>query len=334
LSSASGTLRSVRWLASLGERALDEVVDAADSVAFAAGQVLVGELEVGDHCYLVLDGQARVTVAAGASGDVELGRLGPGDTCGELALLTHELRSATVTAIDRVTALRLDRAAFEALIARHPEIAAHFAREIGQRLADGDRALDALLHQQQPLAEATRSLSGRTAAVSPVRGSLGRAWRELVVAHRQDLPFLALAGFVATMCAVRASVWLFETTGAPLFGLLRAAYTTGIALVIVSAATSFMRFSARVRRWIAIAYGVGFALIFNELSVFLAFDTFYLDMTTRDPNLIFDVEVLYRRAESQWAVALALAVLIQATYLRRFYSRARFILASRLRGRR
>ena len=78
--------------------------------------------------------------------------------------------------------------------------------------------------------------------------------------------------------------------------------------------------------------GAGFALILNELSVFLAFDTFYLDMTQRDPGMIFDVEKLYHRTESEWAVALALAVLLMLTFLYRFFRRSLFVVRARLRG--
>jgi hypothetical protein len=78
--------------------------------------------------------------------------------------------------------------------------------------------------------------------------------------------------------------------------------------------------------------GAGFALILNELSVFLAFDTFYLDMTTRDPAMAFNVEALYRRSESGRAVALMVAALLMLTYVRHFLQRSAFVLLSRLRA--
>jgi CRP-like cAMP-binding protein len=330
---STATLRAVPWLASLGEEALTEVIQSGEAVTFAAGKPLVRELEVGDSVFIILDGKARATVLAGQAGPVELGMLSAGQTCGELALLTRELRSATVTAVDQVTALRIDRPEFDTLLARHPRIAVHFAREIGVRLADSDRALDALLASAQgPGSADAQRLSGVTAAVSPQRGSLLRAFREGVVSRRHDLPFLALGAFLATLVAARLSIDLLSRLGVDLFSVLRAAYTSGFALLILAVATSFMRFSPRTRKMVAIVFGAGFALVFNELSVFLAFDTFYLDMTTRDAALAFDVESLYRRSESLWAIALIFAALLQATYLRRFYRRVFFILGTRLRA--
>jgi hypothetical protein len=73
------------------------------------------------------------------------------------------------------------------------------------------------------------------------------------------------------------------------------------------------------------------ALILNELGVTLAFDIFYKDIHTPDPNVAFDIERLYSRAEPLRAIAIGLVVLVQAAYLRRFWRRAWFIGKTRLR---
>ena len=51
----------------------------------------------------------------------------------------------------------------------------------------------------------------------------------------------------------------------------------------------------------------------------------------RNADAPFDIEMLYRRTEPVRAIAIGLAVLIQAAYLRPFYRRAWFIIASRAR---
>jgi CRP-like cAMP-binding protein len=325
-------LRNVPWLAALSEEAVEDVIDAGSEVHFPAGRALMGELEAGDDLFVLLDGNARASVSAGQAAPLQLGTLAAGDTCGELSLVTRELRSATVTADTEVRALRIERLDFELLLGRHPQIAVHFAREVAGRLRDADDALDAMLERGVSVPEARR-LTGVTPAVTPTRGSLVRAWRELVASRARELPFLALASFLMTLVAIRLAVWAAAAAGAPLFSLLRGAYTSGFALVLLSTATALMRFRPSTRRLIAIGCGAGFALIVNELSVFLAFDVFYVDMTTRDPAMAFDVERLYRRSESQWAIALLVLFLIQATYLGRFYRRVGFIFAARLRRR-
>ena len=314
-------LRGVPWLATLDAA---EVADCASRVAFRAGEELLCELEVGEALYILLEGRARVSVSAGLSDRRDVATIGPGDAVGEISLLTGELHSATVTADTDGAALRIEHADFQRLLARHPEMAIHFARLIATRLDDTDRALDD--------AGAARALVGQAAAALPAAPSIGRAFRELVVATRRELPFFALCAFIAALVVVRGIADLFSLHGAGLFGFLRSAYTVGIALVFVSTGLSLVRFRGGMQRVLAILYGIGFALILNELSVFLTFDVFYLNMTTPDPRLVFDVELLYRRSESAWAIALMIALLVQLTFLRRFYRRALFVLSRRLRS--
>src|SRR5207244_13522042 len=104
----------------------------------------------------------------------------------------------------------------------------------------------------------------------------------------------------------------------------------GIALVFLCTATSLVHWRPRTQRIVAVSFGVGLALILNELSVFLAFDTFYLDMTHADPDLKFDVEALYRRHESRMGVWLMVAFLAQLTLAGPFYRRVSFVLRTRL----
>ena len=72
-------------------------------------------------------------------------------------------------------------------------------------------------------------------------------------------------------------------------------------------------------------------MLFNELGVTLAFDIFFKDIHTPDPDVAFDIERLYRRTEPLRAIAIGLVVLIQAVYLRAFYRRLWFVVRTRLR---
>jgi len=163
------------------------------------------------------------------------------------------------------------------------------------------------------------------------RSSIRRMWSELVVNRRRDLAFLTLASFVLTLLAVRVVVYAaFRFDFAPR-DVLRGAYLTGFSLVLSSAAVALLTFRPSWRRAVAIAYGIGGALILNELGVTLAFDIFFKDIHTPDPSVPFDVERLYRRAEPLRAVVIGLVVLVQAAYLRAFYVRALFILKTRAR---
>ena len=318
-------LRNIEFLAPLDDETLTELAARAEVARHAAGDRIVGELESGADVFLVVAGHAEVIVEPHGGDRRVLHTLAPGSAFGEMASLTGELRSATVIATDDVELLVIHDADFDRLRERRPEVAVALLRTLGKRLVDADRAIDALLAApDDPAADAA-------APAGTAPGSIRRVWRELVVNHHRDLAFLTLAAFVVTLVVVRLTVYLaFRLDVAPR-GVLRSAYITGFALLFGSAASALLAFRPVVRKLVAIAYGIGAALIFNELGVTLAFDIFFKDIHTRDPDVAFDVERLYRRTEPLRAIAIGLVVLIQAVYLRPFYRRAWFIARTRVR---
>jgi CRP-like cAMP-binding protein len=316
-------LKQVDFLAPLDDETLAEVIAGADSVRYAAGDRIVNELDSGADVFVITEGEAEVVVEPRGAPRRLLATLPAGSAFGEMASLTGELRSATVVAKTPVEALVIRDAEFDALRERRPEIALALLRMLGKRLADVDKAIDGLL-VQQPDAPAP--------AADRERGTIRRVWRELVVNRKRDLAFLTLAAFVLTLVAIRLTVYVsFRLELAPR-AVLRAAYVSGFALLFLSAASALLTFRPGVRKLVALAYGIGAALIFNELGVTLAFDIFFKDIHTADPDLAFDVERLYRRTEPLRAIAIGLVVLIQLVYLRGFYRRVGFIVATRLRA--
>ena len=251
-----------------------------------------------------------------------------------MSSLTGELRSATVTARTEVEVLVITDHDFNRLRERRPQIAMALLRVLSTRIGQTEKAIAAIFATKDApvVAEArARALDGAEAGVRVRRGSIGGVWRELVVARKRDVAFLTLAAFVVTLVAVRLSVYFaFRFDVAPR-DVLRAAYMTGFGSIVASACASLLTFRPGWRRAIAISYGVGLALILNELGVTLAFDIFYKDIHTPDPQVPFDIGKLYERATAVHAIAIGLVVLIQAAYLRRFYGRVGFVLATRAR---
>jgi hypothetical protein len=162
---------------------------------------------------------------------------------------------------------------------------------------------------------------------------LQTAFRELVVEHRKELPFFALAGFLGAVVSARFGVWALHGLGLPLLPLLRLFYVGGLLLLIGCAGAAPFVFRRGVRLALCLGFGVGAGLLANELSVLLAFDIFFRDIFDRDPTLAFDPAVLYHRSANFWAFALLLVALAQATYFQEFYRRVYYLLRERLRAR-
>jgi serine/threonine-protein kinase len=79
---------------------------------FKAGTAIVTEGETGDTAYIITKGRCQVfRTVSGARKN--LAEIGPGEVFGEVAVFTREARSASVVAIDDVTAMEIDRSFFE-----------------------------------------------------------------------------------------------------------------------------------------------------------------------------------------------------------------------------
>lgn len=82
------------------------------------GVAIMREGEPGDEMFVVLEGDLAVSREGR-----QIDRLGPGMVIGEMAMVDDRPRSATVTTVTDCSLIRLDRAAFQALISRSPEFA-------------------------------------------------------------------------------------------------------------------------------------------------------------------------------------------------------------------
>lgn len=79
---------------------------------FMPGDVVVAEGEPGDAAFIIVKGHCDVFRRAGAR-KVHLRRIGKGEVFGETAILTSGRRSASVVAVDEMTALVVTREALE-----------------------------------------------------------------------------------------------------------------------------------------------------------------------------------------------------------------------------
>lgn len=111
-------LHGVALFAAVPGRTLAAVARAATEVAVEAGDRVIVEGAVEDHLFVVVAGRLRVH-----RGDETIATLGAGGTVGELAALVPEPRSASVTALDAGTLLRIDKAVLDELLADQPALA-------------------------------------------------------------------------------------------------------------------------------------------------------------------------------------------------------------------
>jgi response regulator RpfG family c-di-GMP phosphodiesterase len=132
-------LNRSEMFAGLGPRSLERLRSCLQPVVFQPGQFLCQEGTFGDSMYIILSGSVAVTTNMGW-GQRELERLGPGSVCGEMALISDEVRSATVRVLERTECLQLGKASFNTLLDKDLSIAQQVAKVMTKRFS-------ALLHR-------------------------------------------------------------------------------------------------------------------------------------------------------------------------------------------
>jgi CRP-like cAMP-binding protein len=125
-------LKSVPDFAGLGEHALLHIVGASVNLAFPAGSVVFEEGTPGDSLCVVLSGEVRI-FARQDGREVEVSRVGTGESFGELSLLLGRTHSKTAQAVEDTELLVIPRESFRELLATNEELAAMFRRRLEER---------------------------------------------------------------------------------------------------------------------------------------------------------------------------------------------------------
>jgi HEAT repeat protein len=105
------------------------IASLAEVVHLQGDEIVFEQGDQGDAFYMVVRGGIRIT-----RGTTELALLGSREGFGEMAILDHETRSATATAAEATTLLRIDQDSFDRLIEQNPAVARGIYRVLMQRL--------------------------------------------------------------------------------------------------------------------------------------------------------------------------------------------------------
>jgi NTE family protein len=102
-------------------------------VELAAGETLVSQGDPGDAMFISVSGRLRVYARGDDGQERVLRDITRGESIGEMSLYTDELRSATVVAVRNCVLVRLDKTAFQALIASNSQVSVALTRQIIKR---------------------------------------------------------------------------------------------------------------------------------------------------------------------------------------------------------
>jgi len=129
-------LKQAKLLQGLPDSELRSLEKQMKTVQHPAGHEITVLGENGVGFMIILDGSVTVATVQGKSR-----KLGPGDSFGEMALLDHEGRSATIKADTDVSLATIPEWNFKPFLKEHPEVAYRLLQVLSQRVrqAESDR---------------------------------------------------------------------------------------------------------------------------------------------------------------------------------------------------
>ncbi len=128
----------------LSEAERRAVAEEMREVSFTGGQVIFGRGDAGRDIYLVISGRVRLSILTSEGRELSFAHAEPGTIFGEIAMLDGGPRTADATAVTKVSALTLSKAAFARLLEQRPHLADAAIRFLCKRLREADQQLEAI----------------------------------------------------------------------------------------------------------------------------------------------------------------------------------------------
>ena len=173
------SLREVPLFATMSPNQLSAIASVSEFLNVARGAAIIREDEeekLGGF-FVLLEGTAKVVIAAPDGREAILALLTEGDFFGEMSLLDGDPRSATVRTSSQCRLLHIRRDNFVGLLREYPDIAIGMLVELSLRLRQANRRIEAL---------ALMPVNGRVAAaLTQIADTHGVRLRGQLILHER-----------------------------------------------------------------------------------------------------------------------------------------------------
>ena len=123
-------IKAVPLFSHCSKKELDRLTNELDEIEMPSGKVLTREGEMGREFVVIVEGTAEVT-----KNGRRVNLLGAGDFLGEIALISGEPRTATVTTTSDANLLILTARSFTRVTKEMPSVQASVLKALSERLA-------------------------------------------------------------------------------------------------------------------------------------------------------------------------------------------------------
>ncbi len=153
-------LANVDIFANLGEGDRNEIAEALRYTPFGPNETVLRQ-DTEAHClYMIVEGEVSVRVSVEGAPEREVARINTGTFFGEMSLMTGAPHSATIVTLTPILYYRLDKASFQAILQRRPELAEEIAAVLAKRRVELEAVKENLSEEakQQRTTAAKRDL--------------------------------------------------------------------------------------------------------------------------------------------------------------------------------
>jgi CRP-like cAMP-binding protein len=126
-------LGRIDWLRGLPEEQLSGLRSAASLRTYEPGEMIFGPDRNPSFVYVLELGLVRIFRVSTSGGEIEFGRVRPGEVFGELALFVDKPRESFAQAVERSTVWRITRDQFLRVLRSSPSVLFEVSRQMGGR---------------------------------------------------------------------------------------------------------------------------------------------------------------------------------------------------------
>lgn len=119
----------------IGHADLERLAEHVRRVRYATGEAIFRQGDVGTTCYVVVKGRLRGSMEFSDAPEPAVFDIMPGALIGEMSLVTHLPRVATVLALEETELLEISEIAFQYLLALRPDVPERLAAVVAERAA-------------------------------------------------------------------------------------------------------------------------------------------------------------------------------------------------------
>jgi len=137
---------NIPLFAELSSKEIRGLLEFSEKRKYPRGSIVVYRGDVGDVLYLIMKGKVKVVLSSQDGKEIILNTLQAGNYFGEMSVLDHMPRSATVVTMENCEFLVITRKVLTDQIEGNPEVALKLLSEMSRRLRETDEQINSLAH--------------------------------------------------------------------------------------------------------------------------------------------------------------------------------------------